>query len=146
MTPASVREYAEAMRLRYLPATRAEKGKLLSEFCLTTAFHRKAAIRLLRQSQSAPRRRPGRQAQYDSTVARALHTVWQASDHLCSKRLKPFLPELVDALECHDELALTPEVRRQRSPDDFGVDGPLRLQGPAGYRLASGSRLVTGER
>ena len=41
----------------------------------------------------------------------ALRQVWEVSDHLCSKRLKPFLPELVQALESHGEITLSEEVR-----------------------------------
>ena len=33
MTYASIREYGEAMRKRYLSASKKEKGKLLTEFC-----------------------------------------------------------------------------------------------------------------
>jgi len=33
------------------------------------------------------------------------------SDYLCSKRLAPFLPELIDALERHDEVRLSAEQR-----------------------------------
>ena len=41
----------------------------------------------------------------------ALRQVWEVSDHLCSKRLVPFLPELVKVLESHREIALSEEVR-----------------------------------
>lgn len=45
--------------------------------------------------------------------------MWEASDYLCSKRLAPFLPELIVALERHDEVTLSTEQRtalRQISP------------------------------
>ena len=38
--------------------------------------------------------------------------MWEASGRLCSKRLVPFLPELVPVLEAHGELLLAPDVRR----------------------------------
>jgi len=37
--------------------------------------------------------------------------MWEASDYLCSKRLAPFLPELIEALERHDEVRLSAEQR-----------------------------------
>ena len=42
-----------------------------------------------------------------------LKTLWEASDHLCSKRLAPFIPELLAALERHGEVKLEPQVREQ---------------------------------
>src|SRR3989304_6236459 len=45
--------------------------------------------------------------------ARAVRRVWEASDRLCSKRLAPFIGELVPVLERHDEIDLAPEVRTQ---------------------------------
>jgi hypothetical protein len=44
-------------------------------------------------------------------VRGALERVWRAADHPCGKRLAPFLPTLVPALERHGELALTEAVR-----------------------------------
>ena len=37
----------------------------------------------------------------------------ETSDRMCSKRLQPFLPELVQVLEHHGELTLPEEVREQ---------------------------------
>ena len=37
---------------------------------------------------------------YDEAVRLALITVWKAANRICSKRLIPFLPEFVGALEC----------------------------------------------
>lgn len=130
MTPESVREYASAIEKRYRWAKKAEREKLLDEFCLTTGYHRKAAIRLLAALANSPPsvpteragasrasarasglRRPGHQREYGPAVGEALRAIWQKSDYLCSKRLQPFLPELVRVLERHGELALTDEVR-----------------------------------
>jgi hypothetical protein len=46
-------------------------------------------------------------------VVGALRTAAAASNWLCGKRLAPFLPELVPALEAEGELRLTPEDRTQ---------------------------------
>ncbi|MBV8400816.1 MAG: hypothetical protein JOZ17_19085, partial [Acetobacteraceae bacterium] len=36
--------------------------------------------------------------------------VWEASDRICGKRLRPLLPVLVEAMERHGHLQLAPEV------------------------------------
>jgi hypothetical protein len=46
-------------------------------------------------------------------VQEALHLAWLAANRICAKRLVPFLPTLVEALERHGHLQLTPEVRQQ---------------------------------
>lgn len=48
---------------------------------------------------------------YGPEVAQALRRVWEAANRPCGKRLAPFLPDLVAALERHGELALPPAVR-----------------------------------
>ena len=55
MTRGSIREYAKAVRGRYLQASKKEKGRVLDEFTQVTGYHRKAAVRLLRRGKP-PRR------------------------------------------------------------------------------------------
>jgi len=108
VTRQSIDEYAKAIRERYRKAPKEGKGKILDEFTQTTGLHRKAVIRLLnRIDQSPPKQRSGRPRQYGSEVAEALKTIWEASDRLCSKRLKPFLPEMLQVLRHHGELPIT---------------------------------------
>lgn len=111
MSPRSIREYADTIRPRYLQASWREKGRILQEACRVTGYHRKAVIRLLHRPSRPPRTRRGRPRQYDHRVVDALRRVWEAGDFLCSKRLAPFLPEFVAALERHRELALPPAIR-----------------------------------
>lgn len=111
MGPQSVREYAASLRLRYRLASRRDKSRLLDEFCQITDRDRKVAIRLLRHPPKRAHHRAGRPRQYLSTLRPALEQVWEASDYLCSKRLAPFLPELIAALERHDEVTLSTEQR-----------------------------------
>jgi len=113
VTRRSIQEYAAALRQRYQEATKKQKGALLDEFCRTTGYHRKAAIRLLRGTPAKAVSRRGPRRTFGPEVAWALKGLWEASDHICSKRLKPFLPELLASLERHDELALEPQLREQ---------------------------------
>ena len=111
MSPQSVREYAASLRPRYVLADRVEKARLLTEFCCLTGRHRKSAIRLLRQRPRRSTPRPGRPVSYGPEVVSLLHRVWEASDYLCGKRLAPFLPTLVEALERHQVFQIPPALR-----------------------------------
>ena len=111
MGPLSVREYAASLRPRYRLASRRDKSRLLDEFCRVTDRDRKVAIRLLRHPPKRARRRAGRPREYLTTLRPALEQMWEASDYLCSKRLAPFLPELLETLERHEEVTLSAEQR-----------------------------------
>jgi hypothetical protein len=107
MTKASKRELVLAIRLRYVRASKAEKGRILDEFVATTGYHRKYAIWLLRHGPppKLTTRRRGHIV-YGQAVKQALTQIWEISGHLCSRRLHPFLPDLLEVLERHRELVL----------------------------------------
>jgi hypothetical protein len=112
MTRASIREYVEAVRGRYLRASKAERGKILDEFTQVIGYHRKSAIRLLhRKNQSGVKSKRGRRRQYDADVAEALRIAWETTDRICSKRLHPFLPELIDILRRHDTMKINGDTK-----------------------------------
>ncbi len=46
-------------------------------------------------------------------VQHALFLAWHAANRICAKRLMPFLPTLLEALERHEHLYLTETCRRQ---------------------------------
>jgi hypothetical protein len=104
------REVVSAVTERYRTAKRAEKGRILDALCATTGWHRKHAVRALRQHEparpsgvEAPRER-GRK--YGVTIKDALTALWEASDRVCGKRLKVMIPILLPALEQHGRLRL----------------------------------------
>jgi hypothetical protein len=105
-------ELVAAITGRYAQRDRAERGRILDEFSAVTGFHRKQAMRLLRVGEVKRRSgaRPGRRV-YDEAVREALIVVWEASDRICGKRLRPLLPILVEAMERHGHLQLEQEVR-----------------------------------
>jgi hypothetical protein len=104
------REVVSAVTERYRSAKRAEKGRMLDALCATTGWHRKHAVRALRQHETvgpggveAPRERRRR---YGATIKDALTALWEASDRVCGKRLKVMIPTLLPALEQHGRLQL----------------------------------------
>ena len=104
-------ELVEAIVERYRLSSRADKQRILDEFVAVTGYHRKHAIRVLRRrAKGSP---PARQypVRYGADVREALIALWEASDRLCSKRLKPLIPILLPALERHGRLDLDSELR-----------------------------------
>lgn len=113
MSQRSKRELSEAVRSRYLKATKKAKVKILDEFIASTGYHRKYAIRVLNQVRPRLRRKPaGRRKVYQGAVVAALIEIWEICGRICSRRLHPFLPEIVEVLEVHNELILEPETKQ----------------------------------
>jgi hypothetical protein len=105
------REVLSAVAERYWSAGRVEKGRILDALCRTTGWHRKHAVRALRRravdtavETLAPRER---KRCYGATIKDALTALWEASDHVCGKRLVVMIPILVPALERHGRLQLS---------------------------------------
>jgi hypothetical protein len=48
---------------------------------------------------------------YDDAMREALIVIWEASERVCGKRLRPLMPILVEATERHGYLQHAPEVR-----------------------------------
>jgi hypothetical protein len=105
-------ELVSAIGQRYRNSLRWEKARILDEFVAVTGYHRKHAMRLLRGGRAGQRSgpRPARRI-YDEAVREALVLLWEASDRLCGKRLKPLLPILIEGMERHGHLQLAAEVR-----------------------------------
>jgi len=114
MTRISIKEYTEAVRWRYLRSSKVVKGKILDEFTEVTGYHRKAAIRLLHQvNKPRANRKRGRPRKYSPAVVEVLRVAWEATDRLCSKRLHPFLPELIRILRRHGEAVVPAEIEAE---------------------------------
>jgi len=105
-------ELIAAIVERYARGDRAERGRILDEFAAVTGFHRMHAARLFGSGQHGRHAgpHPARRV-YDDAVREALVVIWEASDRVCGKRLKPLVPILVEAMERHGHLQLAPEVR-----------------------------------
>ena len=108
MSQLSKQELLEAIHPRYRKAKKAEKQQMLNEFVAATGYHRKYAIRILKAGYSGKRhtKKRGRQKVYQGEVVIALEQIWEICGQICSKRLHPFLPEMVKVLERYGEMHL----------------------------------------
>lgn len=139
------RELLQLMVPRYCGASASEKGALLDEIAATTGYSRRYAMWLLNHSE-AGQHPPGprRQRRYGPEVQDALFLVWHAANCICSKRLIPFLPTLIESLERHGHLQLTDACRSQLlSMSAAKADRLLRAPRRQGLRGMSTTRAGT---
>ena len=103
MSLKSKRELIEVVQSRYLKASKFEKQKMLDEFTFATGYHRKHAVRVLKNQVQVQNHLKGKtktyKAIYRGEVVLALEQIWEIYGHICSKRLQPFLPEAIKVLE-----------------------------------------------
>ena len=98
----------------------------MEELVELSGYHRKSVLRLLRQQPADYEDPPapagadrdsatavGRSRRYGAEVVQLLELLWEASDHLCGKRLAALLPTLVPALERHGHLEIEPALRQK---------------------------------
>jgi hypothetical protein len=108
------RALIEQMRPHYRQASIQQKGVLLDEIAASTGYARRYAMWLLNHPELEPHSNAGqRQRRYGPEVQHALFVAWQAANRICSKRLIPFLPTLIEALERHEHLHLSDTCRSQ---------------------------------
>jgi hypothetical protein len=85
---------------------------MLAEFIATTGYHPKSALRVLNQQAAADEvRHRNRPLLYDEAARQSLIILWEASDRVCGKRLRPLLPVLLGAMERHGHMKLDTAVR-----------------------------------
>lgn len=113
MSLAARREMLASIRQKYRDSSWCDKGKILDGFVAATGYGRKHAISLLNSAVDTPAKPKERLSsqRYNEQVRQALYSVWYTANQICSKRLVPFLPELVAAIERHGHLRLPADVR-----------------------------------
>lgn len=115
MSLKSKRELLEVLRPRYLKANKVEKQKMLDEFTSATGYHRKHAIRVLKNQRQVQnhlnRKNKTYKTIYRGEVVQALEQIWEICGQICSKRLQPYLPEAIRVLERHKEIELSKETK-----------------------------------
>jgi len=122
------------VRPRYLKASKFEKQKILDEFTCATGYHRKHAIRLLKNQVQVQNHLKGKTKTYKTIyrgeVVQALEQIWEIYGHICSKRLQPFLPEAIKVLERCKEIELSQATKELL---------PLAPPARAGVKISSAS-------
>jgi hypothetical protein len=114
MDPRSRWEYLRKIYPRYRRAKREEKSRILDEFCKTTEYHRKYALRLLNGLPPEPRRevtRRSRGPSYSARTIAVLAAIWEAAGYPWSLRLKALLPTWLPW--ARKRFGISKEVERQ---------------------------------
>ena len=117
------------LRDRYQRLSKKEKTIFLNEFIQLTRYNRSYAARALRIKEVlgymniAGKRvklvRDNRKIKrkkkkiYDQEVFGVLRKIWGIFDYICSKRLAPFLSEIIPVLEKWEEIKLSAKVREK---------------------------------
>ena len=111
----------ERVAKRYRRASKAEKGRILDEFCATMGYNRSYAARVLRKRPSRGRskaRPPGQRGQgrkpvHTAEVVGPLIRIWAILNFPCGRRLVANLREVVRVLQKFGEIELAPEVKEK---------------------------------
>ena len=150
MSLKSKHELLEVVRPRYLKASKNEKQKMLDEFTSATGYHRKYAIRILKnqvQVQNHLKRKTKTyKTIYRGEVVQVLEQIWEIYGHICSKRLQPFLPEAIKVLERCKEIEL-PQATKELllKISSASIDRclrPVRIKSPHGLSTTKPGSLL----
>ena len=139
------RELLQQALPQYREALPSQKRTLLDAFVATTGYHRTYARWLLNHAEEVQQtlQRP-RPRQYGPEVQHALFLVWHAANRICAKRLMPFLPTFIEALERHEHLRISEECAIPTAFHECCDSGsPAILQGMLGQRGLSTTQAGT---
>ena len=128
MSLSARRELLASVRQKHLDSSWMDKGKILDGVVAATGYDRKHAIQLMNNT-AEPEKPKERLAcqKYDEQTRQALYSIWYTANQIGSKRLVPFLPELIKIMERHGHLRIPTEVRtRLLSISPSTVDRLLR--------------------
>jgi hypothetical protein len=95
----------------YHLASGSQKQQILEEFVTATGYVRKYAQWLLNHSEEVFAPPTALRRRYGPEVEEALVLAWKTLNRICAKRLIPFLPSIVEALEAEGHLELDKEQR-----------------------------------
>lgn len=120
---------SKELRDRYQRTSKKEKTMMLNEFIRLTRYNRCYACQILKKKERVlaylniagkrikyvadKKMKREKKRFYDKEVFIALKRTWIICDYICSKRLAPFLSEIIPVLEKHGEINLTTKVREK---------------------------------
>jgi hypothetical protein len=117
MTTMSKKELISAIKPRYLKASKQGKSKILDEFCKSTIYNRKYAIKILQAGHDNNRiQKRGckvRKKIYSTEVILTVIKIWELLEFPCGQRLKPMLMPMIDSLARCGELTVSQEIRNK---------------------------------
>jgi hypothetical protein len=150
MSLKSKRELLEVVRPRYLKASKVEKQKMLDEFTFATGYHRKHAIRVLKNKVQVQNHFKGKtktyKTLYHGEVVQVLEQIWEIYGQICSKRLQPFLPEAIKVLERCKEIELSKDTKELLFKiSSASIDRclrPVRIKTPHGLSTTKPGSLL----
>jgi hypothetical protein len=150
MSLKSKRELLEAVRPRYLKAGKFEKQKILDEFTSATGYHRKHAIRVLKNKVQVQNHLKGKNKTYKTLyrgeVVQALEQIWDICGQICSKRLQPYLPEAMKVLERCKEIEFSKDTKELLLKiSSASIDRclrPARIKSPHGLSTTKPGSLL----
>ena len=150
MSLKSKNEVVEVVQPRYLKASKFEKQKILDELTAATGYHRKHAIRVLKNKVQVQNHWKGNpktyQRLYRGEVVQVLEQIWEIYGQICSKRLQPFLPEAIRVLERCQEITLSKDTKELLLKiSSASIDRclrPIRLQRPQGLSTTKPGSLL----
>lgn len=99
----------------YRNASKGHKSRMLDEFVWVTGYNRSHAARALRSFYPINKiksTRPNR-VTYGDDVRMALEQIWATLNYVCGKRLVAALPDVLETLIRHNEIAVTRETKRK---------------------------------
>lgn len=94
---------------RYRKCSKKEKSQIISAIVDATGYCRKYVIQALNAEVRIPKKVTRTRPSRYSHLYETLRYIWAASNFLCGKRLKPFLPVFLKSLKHHKEIKLSKE-------------------------------------
>jgi len=106
-------EILTVLRNEYVKALKKDKTRIINEIIVLTGYHRKHIIRMMKNKDffETENKNKNYKRIYNEAVKESLIIIWEASDRMCSKRLKASLHFYIDALERYNHLSLNDRVR-----------------------------------
>ena len=134
-------ELINSYRKRYGKSCKKDKSRIISQIVEATGYCRKHVIMSLGGDRHVPKRVTRTRRSKYAPVAQVLRKIWAIANFICGKRLKPFMPLLIDSLKQHGEITLTEQdevLLLGISPNTID-----RLLGPARKAIGIKGRSTT---